>query len=166
MAAVAVLAWWAAPGYAHDGVKITIEHDGRGSVWATLRWQDGHPVTEDIDATVSAREFDGQTISPEPMRTTFPGEVRYGGTLSPGRWTVTVDVAQPARGTCAAVLMVGPDAAAESVRCDDPPGPAAATPPDAAGGFPLGRAVLGGLLAVAAVGLALLMANRWRPTPA
>lgn len=158
---IALLPLGQRPGYAHDGLKITIEHDGRGSVWATVRWQDNHPVTEEITATLSAREADGQIVKTQAMPGNGPGAIRYAGTLTDGRWTVNVDVTKPGRGLCAAVFAVGPEAAAESVRCDDPP----VAPPAAAaraGGFRVGWVTVAALLVAALISLAVLRHARHR----
>lgn len=118
-AIVAILACWDGASVAHDGVRLTVHHDGRGAVWVGTTWQDGHPVGEPVSATMSARERDGATVRPVALRGQDPGSARYEGTLAAGTWTVTVDVARPATGTCTAVLTVGTAAAPDRVACDD-----------------------------------------------
>ncbi|MEV1290170.1 hypothetical protein [Micromonospora sp. NPDC049679] len=120
-----VLLCWQDPGYAHDGLRVTIHQDGRGSVWVDVAWQDGHPVTGPIGATFSAREFGGTTVAATDMHPVpTKGSMAYAGTLPAGNWTVSVDVTAPGRGSCAAVLAVGPAAPPESVSCDAGPAPA------------------------------------------
>ena len=122
---LAVLACWQDPVYAADTtdpVRVTLHTDGRGPVWVNAAHPDGSPVTDDIAATLTARERDGHTVLPVPLTDLRDdeGSVRYVGTLAAGVWTVTVDVAQPGPGTCTAVLTAAAtDGAAESVACDE-----------------------------------------------
>lgn len=118
-AIVVMLACWQDPSYAHDGVRLTLHNDGRGSVWVDTTWQDGHPVDQPVTAVLSAREHGGTTIRPVALNGSQAGSARYQGTLAKGVWTVTVDVAKPGAGTCTAVVTVAPDARSEAVTCDD-----------------------------------------------
>ncbi|MGI5215354.1 hypothetical protein [Plantactinospora sp. CA-290183] len=158
---LATLVWWSAPGYAHDSLRLTVQHDGHGSVWVTAVWRDGHPVTEVISATVSARESAGRLIAPEPMRPgPSTGTVVYPGTLAAGRWTVTVDADRPGRGSCTAVLTVGPDRGPESVACADAP---AAVSDEAGGATNLVVTLVAvGAVAAAAVTAVVLVRRRLR----
>lgn len=118
-AIVVVLACWQDPSYAHDGVRLTLHTDGKGSVWVDTTWQDGHPVGEPVTATLSAREKRGTTVRPVALTGQGTGSARYAGTLTEGVWTVTVDVAKPGAGTCTAVLTAGAQGRSEAVSCDD-----------------------------------------------
>jgi hypothetical protein len=125
-----VVACWHDPAHSHAGVALTLHSDGRGSVWADVAWADGHPVGEPVAAAVTGRAADGTAVGPVAMAGT-PGRatVRYEGTLPQGRWTVTVDAAAPAPGTCTAEFEVGPGAAEAVTRCGPPaagPAPVAA----------------------------------------
>ncbi|MEV4756715.1 hypothetical protein AB0J86_16585 [Micromonospora sp. NPDC049559] len=158
-AVVALLTAAGAPAWAHDGLRLTIQHDGRGSVWVAVAWDDGHEVTEPVGATFTARESQGRTVTPQPMRTAgSSGSVVYTGTLPPGRWTVDVEVATPGAVSCAAVLVVGPDAPAESLPCDGAPLAASG----ALGGT--GSLLVAGLLAVGALVPILLIVLALRRT--
>ncbi|MET7418545.1 hypothetical protein [Dactylosporangium sp. NPDC005555] len=44
----------ASPAAAHGGASVTIHSDGRGSVWITAQWQDGHPINEPTPVTLTA----------------------------------------------------------------------------------------------------------------
>jgi hypothetical protein len=128
-AILGVLVCWQDPSYAHDGVRVTVHHDGRGSVWIDTAWQDGHPVREPVTALMTAYGSDGAAVRPVALRTLGGGAARYGGTLGRGTWTVTVDVAAPGVGTCTATVAVGPGTAPGSVTCGTALAGAAATAP-------------------------------------
>jgi hypothetical protein len=168
---LAVVACWHDTAYAHGNVVLTLHSDGRGSVWADVAWEDGHPVAEPIAAAISGQSAAGGSLGPAAMRGT-PGEatVRYEGTLAPGRWTVTVDAATPGPGTCTATFDVGPEAVEGSTTCAPPtplPGAAASGGDDVGevtGGVPWGVvAITAGVLLAAGVVLALTT-RRMRPT--
>ncbi|MET7424468.1 hypothetical protein [Dactylosporangium sp. NPDC005555] len=116
----------ASPAAAHDGVILTLHGDGRGSVWVTADWQDGHPVTEAVGITLLATTADGRREGPAGLRRNGTA-LTYAGTLGAGDWTVVAEMGTPAIGRCQGVLHVGPDAAPQDIVCA-PPSPAAAAP--------------------------------------
>jgi hypothetical protein len=118
----------AAPAAAHDGVTLTLHGDGRGSVWVTATWQDGHPVTEAVGITLLATTADGRREGPAGLRRNGAA-LTYAGTLGPGDWTVVAEMGTPAIGRCQGVLHVAADGAPQDIVCAPPP--AAATPPPA-----------------------------------
>ena len=159
------------PAGAHGAVDITVHSDGSGSVWATVRWVDGHPVSERLTALVTLTGTAGR-IGPAAMRG-VPGQVglvSYGDQLAAGTWRVEVDVATPAIGRCEATVLVGatpsPAPPAET-RCpaDVPPTVPAAAPADPldgdGGGGSTGLILGLGALAAAVVGAIVW----WRRRP-
>jgi hypothetical protein len=159
---VGLLMCWYDTAHAHGSVIVTLHSDGRGSVWADLKWNDGHPVSENIAAAITARSRDGKRVGPVAMAG-YPGEptIRYEGTLAAGQWTVTVEAAEPATGICSADFAVGAGAQPNTVTCGGGR-TIAAEPTQAAGsgGSSSGRtlmfaAIVAGVVVVA--GLALLM---------
>jgi hypothetical protein len=144
VAAVAV----PAPAQAHAGLNLVVNHDGRGSVSIDVAWADGHPVTEPIAGTLLGFGPDDDQVGPVPL-SRLPGTstVIYEGALKPGAWQVTVDIAVPAIGHCAATVAVAaPDAPAKpgTTRCTVSPAaatsPASAPAPDS--GWPVWLIVL------------------------
>jgi len=132
--AVAVLGF-AGDADAHAGVVLTLHGDGRGSVWVTAVWQDGHPVTEPIGMTMLATSAKGERVGPAPLKRNGDA-VTYGGTLAPGEWTVVADMGTPAIGRCEAVLRVAEATATpapDEKTCTPPPvsAPPAPAPPSA-----------------------------------
>ncbi|WP_432987858.1 hypothetical protein [Dactylosporangium sp. CA-233914] len=115
---------------AHAGVVLTLHGDGRGSVWVTAVWQDGHPVTEPIGMTMLATSAAGQRVGPAPLKRNGDA-VTYSGTLAPGDWTVVADMGTPAIGRCEGVLHVAAADATpmpDSKTCSPPPAPSSAAP--------------------------------------
>ena len=153
---IGLVVCWHDTAHAHDGVVLTVHTDGRGSVWADVAWEDGHPVGEAIVAAMTAQSQAGKQVGPVSL-TALAGEgtVRYKGTLAAGRWSVTVDAAAPGTGTCKAEFVVGAAGQPQSKKCDAPPafvsGPAAAPAPSEGGGS-------GRTLAFAAVGIGVVLA--------
>jgi hypothetical protein len=163
--AVAVVACWHDTAYAHGTVSVTLHSDGHGSIWADMAWEDGHPVTEVIVATVAADPLGpGKRVGPVAMAPLDrDGTVRYQGTLATGTWKVTVDAAAPGIGTCSAEFAVGTDAKPRTVSCGRtvrPAAPAAAPADKDSSQTGLWLTVI--LAVAAAGGLALLMANARR----
>ncbi|GAA3256423.1 hypothetical protein GCM10010532_106400 [Dactylosporangium siamense] len=143
----------ASPAAAHDGVILTLHGDGRGSVWVTATWQDGHPVTEAVGITLLATTADGRRQGPAGLRRNGDA-LTFAGTLDAGDWTVVAEMGTPAIGRCQGVLHVAADGAPQDIVCAPPP--AAATPPPAATApkasytwvwYALGVAALAGLAA-------------------
>ncbi|MFG2039215.1 hypothetical protein [Dactylosporangium sp. NPDC048998] len=113
---------------AHGGVVLTLHGDGRGSVWLTAVWQDGHPVTEPIGMTMLATSSTGQRVGPAPLKRNGDA-LTYSGTLAPGEWTVVADMGTPAIGRCEGIVRVAADGASpapDETTCAPPP---AAVPP-------------------------------------
>lgn len=108
LAAAALALVPAAPAAAHRGVLPTLHHDGRGAVWVNLAWDDGHPVGEPAVATLTGFSDLGGALAPTPLRPLphDPATLTLPGTLAAGAWTVTLDVATPGLGYCAADLRV------------------------------------------------------------
>lgn len=162
LAVVAVVLLWGSPGYAHGGASVTIHADGRGSVWITARWQDGHPINEPTPVTLTA-SGGPSPVPPSTLRQTGDerGTQTFGGTLAPGSWLVSIDLGAPVNGHCQAPLQVA-DASASplpaEVACLIPAtgASAAATPAGPAGGSltPL-WITLGGLAVVGAAAFAV-----------
>jgi len=157
-ATAALLLVTAGPARAHGAVDITVHSDGTGSLWATVRWVDGHPVSEKLTALVTATGPAGR-VGPAPMRAVAgqPGVISYGDQLTAGTWQVAVDVATPAIGRCEATIPVGGGAPPAEIRCPaDQPSPPAAAPPASNGG-PTGAVIA----AIAAAALAVAGAVLW-----
>jgi hypothetical protein len=113
----------ATPAHAHAGLVLTVDHDGRGNVAVQAVWADGHPVTEPLAATMTAVSAAGGRVGPVAL-SRLPGEptVVYPGTLKPGSWQVTVDLAVPGIGHCTAPVTVASTSAAAkptSTRCGE-----------------------------------------------
>jgi len=128
------MAAWASPADAHGSVVLVLHGDGRGSVWLTATWADGHPITDPIGAVLTATSTSGQTVGPAPLQA--KGDVlAYSGTLAAGDWTVTAEMGTPAIGRCQGTLHVGgaASAAPSEIRCA-PPAPPPATAPVTASG--------------------------------
>jgi hypothetical protein len=132
---------WGSPVYAHGGASVTIHSDGRGSVWITARWQDGHPVNEPTPVTLTAvRSASGASpAGPSTLRQTGDerGTQTYSGTLDPGSWQVSIDLGAPVGGHCQALVQVAAGTASPlpvEVACLIPATSSSATPPAATGG--------------------------------
>jgi hypothetical protein len=153
-----------APAQAHASLTLVVNDDGRGSVSVDVTWADGHAVTEPIAGTLLAIGADGAQIGPAPL-TRLPGAsaLVYEGALRPGTWQVTVDVAVPAIGHCAApVIVAAADAPAKPgvTRCAVSPQPAAASrAPDSGATWPVGLTVV---LVVAGAAAVIAAAWWWR----
>ncbi|WP_090796762.1 hypothetical protein [Asanoa ishikariensis] len=151
IAAVIALLVWPFPAAAHGGAKITVNHDGRGSVWVNVTYQDGHPAEGLVDATLTAKEADGTTVAPAKMvQSSAPGTLVYMSTLPAGEWAVTVEFGAPIARTCNAAFQVGTANNTQQTNCDAPT-PLAASAPAATGGEG-GNGTAWLLIAIAAVG--------------
>jgi hypothetical protein len=130
---------------AHGGALVMVHSDGRGSVWLTARWQDGHPVTDPLRATLTAKSAAG-SVGPVDLQPR--GDVlAYGGVLASGSWQVVVQVLG---GQCRATVPVGESARVAEVACL-----IGASGPPPSGRFPLWTLVIAvALLAVVAAGFA------------
>ncbi|GAA1847790.1 hypothetical protein [Asanoa iriomotensis] len=151
LAAVLALVLWPAPAFAHGGAKITVNHDGRGSVWVTVTYADGHTNEGFVDATLTAKEADGTAVEPAKMvQSSAPGTLVYMSTLRAGAWDVTVEFGPPIARTCNAKFQVGTSNNTQQTNCDAPTPLAASAPADESAGG--GNTTAWLLIAVAAVG--------------
>ena len=156
------MAAWASPADAHGSVVLVLHGDGRGSVWLTATWADGHPITDPIGAVLTATSTSGQTVGPAPLQVKGDA-LAYGGTLAAGDWTVTAEMGTPAIGRCQGTMHVGGAASPvpSEIRCAPPAPP----PEPSSGSSHLIRYV--GLALVAVVAAAgLFWYARRSPTPA
>lgn len=160
--------------YAHEAVDITIRSDGTGAVWATLAWTDGDPLTDASSGSLFATTSDGRRVGPAGMGRVpnSPGTLAYAGTLEPGTWHVSVDVALPALGHCEADVVVAPAAPSpKDTVCRAPRPPAATVAPTghgAAAGSSSGATLALSLAAVtvaAGVALGVVLTARTRRRP-
>ncbi|GAA1390016.1 hypothetical protein [Catellatospora chokoriensis] len=149
----------AAPAGAHRGVLPTLHHDGRGTVWLTLAWDDGHPVTEPGLAMLSAIGDTGTTVPVTALRPLphDPATLPLPGALAAGDWTVTVDVATPGVGYCSARVRVAADAVPQTLPCAPPATSSAVAAAPRTEGPPL---VLVAALAAAALAAGVLWSRR------
>lgn len=120
---------WSSPAAAHGGAKITVNTDGRGSVWVSVTYEDGHPAEGPVDATLSAQEADGTAVAPAKLvQSSAPGTLVYMSTLPAGAWDVTVEFGPPIARTCAAAFQVGTANNTQTTNCDAPTPLAASAP--------------------------------------
>ncbi|MEV4532930.1 hypothetical protein AB0J82_03765 [Asanoa sp. NPDC049518] len=151
IAALIALLAWSSPASAHGGAKITVNHDGKGSVWVSVTYEDGHPADGFVDATLTAKEADGSTVAPAKMvQSSAPGTLVYMSTLPAGEWAVTVEFGPPIARTCNASFQVGTGNNTQQTNCDAPTPLAASAPAGEGDGGGNGMAWV--LIAVAAVG--------------
>jgi hypothetical protein len=162
---VAVLVAVLMPGVAqaHGGATVTIHSDGRGSVWTTASWADGHAVTEPVEISMTARSGTA-TVGPVMLRPTADPRATqtYEGTLATGAWQAVLTIGAPLSGTCQARIQVAAAAATPlplEVACLIAPSGSVAAPPPSRGGnlwlvaIPVVLLALGlGIFAVLAVG--------------
>lgn len=121
LATVCVLLGTIAPAQAHTSLVLTVNHDGRGSISVDVAWADGHQVTEPMAGTLTAISAQGTQVGPAAL-TRLPDRptVVYDGTLKPGTWQVTVDLALPGIGHCAVEVTVAATGTPGSMRCGGP----------------------------------------------
>ncbi|SNT65571.1 hypothetical protein SAMN05421812_12420 [Asanoa hainanensis] len=151
IAAVISLLAWPSAASAHGGAKITVNHDGRGSVWVNVTYEDGHPAEGFVDATLTAKEADGTTVAPAKMvQSSAPGTLVYMSTLPAGQWAVTVEFGPPIARTCNAAFQVGTANNTQQTNCDAPTPLAASAP--AGSGDDGGNGTAWLLITIAAVG--------------
>jgi hypothetical protein len=125
VAALAAALSQASPAAAHGGASVTIHSDGRGSVWITARWQDGHPVDEPTPVTLTATPADVATpadlatpatpIAASKLTQTGDGRgtQTWSGVLPPGAWRVAIDLGAPVEGHCQALVPSAPGGASD-----------------------------------------------------
>lgn len=165
-----VLLAWPAPAGAHGLAVLTIHGDGRGSVWVTALWQDGHPITEPVGAVLTAKSATGERIGPVALRQRGDGTgtLSYSGTLAAGEWAVEAEMGTPAIGRCTATVLVaapGASPAPTEVRCGAVASAAAGAANGAGAASKVGAWawLAAGLGVLAAVGVVALFASRKRP---
>jgi hypothetical protein len=122
LTAVALGLCWPSPAAAHRDIVLTVHTDGRGSVWVTAAWSDGHPVTEPIGAMLVATSSTGDRLGPVKLRNIdrSTGTLIYENTLSAGDWTVVAETGQPAIARCEATVRSADDKTPprpQEVRC-------------------------------------------------
>jgi hypothetical protein len=127
-----ILLGWSSAASAHRGIVLTVHTDGRGSVWVTVAWDDGHPVTERIGATVTLTSTRGERVGPAPLRQRgdAAGVLTYEGTLGVGEWRVVAETGSPSIARCQADIRVAGAAGQpvpSEVRCTPTPAPSTAT---------------------------------------
>jgi hypothetical protein len=148
---VAAVLATASPASAHSGLVLTVHGDGRGAVWLTAQWEDGHPVTEPVGALLTASTATGKRVGPVALKQNGTS-LTYPGTLEAGTWTVVAETGTPAIGRCEATLTVagpGQSPRPSEVRCGGS-APAAAAAPRSTGAWVYVLAAVG-VLAVAGV---------------
>jgi hypothetical protein len=158
-AAMLVVAAWASPAFAHGSVMLTLHGDGRGSVWLTAAWEDGHPITDPIGAVLTATSTAGQSVGPAPLQANGDA-LTYSGTLAAGDWTVTAEMGTPAIGRCQATMHVSATGSPTETRCAPPAAPSAAATTSSHVGWYVAIAV-GAAAAIAG----LLLYARRSPAP-
>ncbi|GAA1658488.1 hypothetical protein ACFQY4_13100 [Catellatospora bangladeshensis] len=162
VAAAALLLVPARPAAAHDGVLPTLHHDGRGTVWLTLAWSDGHPISEPAVALLSGRSTQGGSVAATALRPLLhdPATLPLPGTLAPGDWSLTIDVAAPGVGYCAVSLRVAADGVPQTLACAVPQTAAAAVTPPPPGRSAALPVTLGAVAVLALAALGWRLATR------
>jgi hypothetical protein len=162
LAVAFALGAWPSPASAHRDIVLTVHTDGRGSVWVTAAWIDGHPVAEAVGATLLATSARGERVGPVPLRqiADTAGTLVYEGTLGPGDWRVVAETGQPSIARCEADVRSAdattrPEPA--QTRCAPVASPAGSTP-GARSFTPF--VVLGGVLTASALAYALARSRR------
>jgi hypothetical protein len=133
-------------------IVLTVHTDGRGSVWVTAAWVDGHPVTERVGATLVATSARGERVGPVPLRQIgdAAGTLVYERALGAGEWRVVAETGHPSIARCEADIRSADGTAQPepgAVRC----APQAAPTAEPDGTSPTPFVVLGGVLAAAAL---------------
>ncbi|TQS19461.1 hypothetical protein [Microbispora sp. KK1-11] len=152
---------------AHGGaIKLEVTGDGADNVNVLVTYKkDGHPVTEILDATLTATSTDGRSFGPVPLRSAPEGQNLYHSAepLPSGEWQVKVTATEPGKAHATVKVKAG-DIAASPVAATGPApdqakaaATSAAADDEGAMGMPLkiGIIALVALLAIAAwLGLA------------
>ncbi|MBD5786216.1 hypothetical protein IF650_08495 [Cellulosimicrobium terreum] len=192
-AALVAIVGLAGPATAHGGdVVISLGTDGQGGISANLSYKnDGHPVEESADVSVTATSDDGEEVGPLTLRSASEGVGWYVSepeVLSEGHWVLTATMTEPSEAKATAEVDVVPlvvpepdpadegadDAAAEDGSETGDPDASAADGGDAeasAAGTDDGPGAMpwiaGGIVLVAAIAVGGVVARRRRagPTP-
>ncbi|MEQ4721754.1 hypothetical protein [Nonomuraea sp. B19D2] len=160
---------------AHGGpIKLEVTGDGADNVNVLVTYKkDGHPVTEIVEATLTATSADGRSLGPVPLRSAPEGQNLYHSAepLPSGEWRVTVTATEPSKAKAtvkvkAGVIAASPVAATAPAtgRATAPARNKAAAPAtvmddQGAMGTPL---KMGIIVMVALVALAAWIALAWR----
>ncbi|GAB3158857.1 hypothetical protein [Microbispora hainanensis] len=155
---------------AHGGaIKLEVTGDGADNVNVLATYKkDDHPVTEIVEATLTATSADGRSFGPVPLRSAPEGQNLYHSAepLPSGEWEVTVTATEPSKAKVKVKVKAGEIAASPVAAVGPAPGSAqskaaAAADDEGAMGMPvkIGIIALVALLAVAAF-VALARRNR------
>jgi hypothetical protein len=167
-AAAVVLCGWPSVASAHRDIVLTVHTDGRGSVWVTAAWIDGHPVTGPVGATLVATSSTGERVGPVPLRQIgdTAGTLVYERTLDAGDWRVVAEIGHPSIARCEAAIrsVAGTTRPTpDEVRCAPVAAPAARA---SSGTSSIPFLVLGAVLAASALAYATTVLrrprSRWR----
>ncbi|MDP4502031.1 hypothetical protein [Nonomuraea turcica] len=116
---------------AHGGpIKLEVTGDGADNVNVLVTYKkDGHPVTEIVEATLTATSADGRSFGPVPLRSASEGQNVYRSAepLPSGEWRVTVTATEPSKAKATVKVKAGVVAAAPVTAT--PPTPDQATAP-------------------------------------
>lgn len=116
---------------AHGGpIKLEVTGDGADNVNVLVTYKkDGHPVTEIVEATLTATSADGRSFGPVPLRSAPEGQNLYHAAepLPSGEWKVTVKATEPSKAKATVKVKAGVVAAAPVATTA--PGPVQATAP-------------------------------------
>ncbi|MFC5824651.1 hypothetical protein [Nonomuraea insulae] len=86
---------------AHGGpIKLEVTGDGADNVNVLVTYKkDHHPVTEIVEATLTATSSDGRSFGPVPLRSASEGQNLYRSSepLPSGEWRVTVTATEPSK---------------------------------------------------------------------
>ncbi|MGP3961804.1 hypothetical protein ACTWPT_38005 [Nonomuraea sp. 3N208] len=101
---------------AHGGpIKLEVTGDGADNVNVLVTYKkDGHPVTEIVEATLTATSADGRSLGPVPLRSASEGQNVYRSAepLPNGEWRVTVTATEPSKAKATVKVKAGVVAAA------------------------------------------------------
>ncbi|MEV4459782.1 hypothetical protein [Microbispora sp. NPDC049633] len=96
---------------AHGGpIKLEVIGDGDHNVNVLVTYkEDKHPVTEIVEATLTATSADGRTFGPVPLRSAPEGQNLYRAAepLPSGEWKVTVKATEPAKASKTVTVKAG-----------------------------------------------------------
>lgn len=101
---------------AHGGaIKLELTGDGADNVNVLVTYKkDGHPVTEIVEATLTATSADGRSFGPVELRSAPEGQNVYHSAepLPSGEWRVTVTATEPSKAKTTVKVKAGTVAAA------------------------------------------------------
>lgn len=104
---------------AHGGpIKLEVTGDGADNVNVLVTYKnDGHPVTEIVEATLKATSTDGRSFGPVPLRSSPEGQNLYHAAepLPSGEWRVTVTATEPSKAKATVRVKAGVVAATPAV---------------------------------------------------